>query len=82
MLFLDLPTHMLLLLIIPAFVNLWAIWHAMRHQFASEKEKFFWVLASVFIPFVGGLIYLIFGVRRCQKNFNLEKEYKDEKNNF
>ncbi len=54
------------LLMLPAILNLWAIWHAMNHTFPLEKERVLWVLAGIFLPFLGGLLYLIFGLKRSK----------------
>ena len=62
----ELSTLQLLLVALPILPNLWCIWHAMRHEFPGQMEKYFWVLAGVFLPVLGGLAYLIFGWRRSR----------------
>lgn len=52
------------LLLIPALLNLWAIWHAFHHLFATPQERLLWMGAGIFIPLLGGLVYLFFGKRR------------------
>ena len=54
------------LLMLPAILNLWAICHATAHTFPLEKERVLWVLAGIFLPFLGGLLYLIFGLKRSK----------------
>lgn len=54
------------LLMLPAVLNLWTIWHAMNHAFPQEKERLLWVLAGIFLPVLGGILYLIFGFKRCK----------------
>mgnify|MGYP006279305903 FL=1 len=56
-----------LLLIIPILPNLWAIWHSFRCEFNTPQEKMAWLAASVFLPVIGGIIYIIWGRRRGQK---------------
>ena len=52
------------LLALPILPNLWAIWHARRHEFPGEREKYWWTLGAVVVPLRGGLAYLLFGLRR------------------
>lgn len=54
------------LLMLPALLNLWAIWHAMKHAFPLEKERMLWVLAGIFLPLLGGILYLLFGLKRSK----------------
>lgn len=54
------------LLVLPALLNLWAIWHAYKHEFANPAHKFLWMAAGVFLPVVGGLVYLLFGFRNAK----------------
>lgn len=51
-------------LLIPILPNLWAIWHAFHSDFATAEEKMSWVAAAVFLPVLGGLLYLFLGRRR------------------
>lgn len=56
----------LLALALPILPNLWCIWHAYKHEFSTPAEKYGWMLAGVFIPVAGGLLYLLFGWRRTR----------------
>ena len=56
----------LALLFLPVLLNLWGIWHAYRHTFPTQPERLLWMLLSIFIPVLGGLLYLIFGLRRAR----------------
>ena len=51
----DLSAGQLALLALPILPNLWAIRHAMRHEFPGEREKYWWTLGAVFVPVLGGL---------------------------
>lgn len=62
----DLSGGYLALLILPILPNLWCIWHALRHEFPGEREKYAWMLGGVFLPLIGGLAYLVFGWRRSR----------------
>ena len=57
----------LLILIVPILPNLWAILHIFRCDFNTAQEKLAWLGVSVFIPFIGGLLYLFVGRRRGTK---------------
>ncbi len=56
-----------LILALPILPNFFALWHIRQRYFASEQEKSLWFLLSIFIPVLGGLIYLVFGLRRSKK---------------
>ncbi len=68
---LDLPTSQLLLILalltLPIIPNLWAIWHSFHAEFATHQEKMVWIAISVFVPVLGGLIYLFWGRKRIQR---------------
>lgn len=56
-----------MLYFLPAqLLNLWAIWHAFNHTFATPVERILWMCAGVFLPFIGGLAYVLFGIRRIK----------------
>ena len=56
-----------LLLGLPAIPNLFGIWHAFRHDFPGPQERLWWLGVCVFLPVLGGIAYLIFGLRRAKK---------------
>ncbi len=66
----DLTSEQLLLLIVPALPNLWALRHAMYHEFPSRKEKTRWMMACVFLPCLGGIAYYAAGRRRATGPFD------------
>ena len=51
-------------LLIPILPNLWAIWNAFHSDFASVEEKMSWIAAGVFLPVLGGLLYVFWGRKR------------------
>ena len=51
----------------PALINLWAIWHAATHTHPSQVEQALWIVACAFVPVLGGLAYLCFGLRRSRR---------------
>ena len=70
MLLTDLSREQLLMLIVPALPNLWALHHAMYHEFPSQKEKARWMMACVFLPCLGGIAYYAVGRRRATGPFD------------
>lgn len=46
------------------FTSWWAIRDAFSRQFASTNEKLFWVQLAVLVPFLGGILYAVFGRKR------------------
>ncbi|MEG2139822.1 MAG: PLD nuclease N-terminal domain-containing protein [Bilophila sp.] len=62
----SLNAWQLALLFVPAVLNLLGIWDAYRHSFASPLERMLWMLLCVFVPFLGGVCYLLFGWRRAR----------------
>lgn len=62
---LSLSGWQLALLFAPALINLWGIVHAFRHAFPVPAERVLWIALCVFIPLLGGVVYLVFGMRRA-----------------
>jgi hypothetical protein len=46
--------------------TLWAVIHAAQKEFGSLREKILWMAVAA-IPFIGFIIYLIFGFRKKEK---------------
>lgn len=63
----TLEPWILVLLAILALPNLFCIWHAMHSTFPGGNERTWWLLAGVFLPIIGGVLYLLFGLRRSSK---------------
>lgn len=55
------------MLIVPALPNMWALKHAMYHDFPTPKEKYRWMMACVFIPCLGGIAYYLVGRKHASK---------------
>ena len=53
------------LLILPILPNLWSIWHVWAHRFPSEQERSLWFMLGIFVPVIGGVVYLLAGRRRA-----------------
>lgn len=64
----DIKTFLILMVIIFLFFLLtaWAVVNVAQKDFGSKgKKAFWWVVAS--IPFVGFIIYLLFGFRKGKR---------------
>ncbi len=55
---------LIFLAFLPILPNLWAIFHIFKNDFDTPQEKMIWLAVSVFIPVIGGLVYLFLGRRR------------------
>jgi len=52
------------MLLIPIIFTFWAIIDLAQRDFASIKKKALWGIFVVFVPYIGGPVYLIFGRRQ------------------
>ncbi|MFP4392973.1 MAG: PLDc N-terminal domain-containing protein [Desulfohalobiaceae bacterium] len=57
----------LLALLVPILPNLWAIWHIFHCDFPTAQEKMLWLLAGMFLPVLGGIIYALLGRKRAKR---------------
>ena len=67
MLISDLSETQMMMLVLPILPNMWALKHCFHHDFPTEKEKFRWMMACVFLPCLGGLAYILVGRRHASK---------------
>lgn len=63
---LDTQTLVLIgcLLLLPILPNLWAIWHIFHCDFNTGAEKMGWLFVAMFLPVLGGLVYLFWGRKK------------------
>ena len=60
-----------LVALIPILPNLWSIWHIWNHRFSSFQQKAIWLVIAVFLPVLGGLIYIFAGRKHAgEKLYN------------
>lgn len=45
----------------------WAVYHILTHDFGSPQKKFGWAAACVFAPFLGVLMYIVWGRKQGRK---------------
>ena len=55
------------LVILPILPNFYAIWHSFHRQFPTSQEKMIWYFLAIFVPVLGGIIYVIWGRKRGSK---------------
>jgi hypothetical protein len=54
----------LILLSVPfVLMSIWAIVNAAQKDFSTMRQKVIWIIVASF-PFIGFIIYLLFGARR------------------
>ncbi|MCK4485968.1 MAG: PLDc_N domain-containing protein [Desulfobacterales bacterium] len=58
---------MVLILLLPMVPTFWAIVDVAHRDFGTLKKKALWGAFIVFVPCLGGLVYLIFGRRQGTK---------------
>ena len=49
---------------IPAVLWLWALIDVLRNDFKDSVTKVIWLIAIIFVPFLGALLYLLIGRRQ------------------
>jgi hypothetical protein len=55
----------LLIIFVPAILWLWALIDVLRSEFRDSSTKVVWLIAIIFVPFLGAILY--FGIGRRQK---------------
>ncbi|MHC1710850.1 MAG: PLDc N-terminal domain-containing protein [Solidesulfovibrio sp.] len=55
------------ILAVPILPNFIAIWHSFHREFPTHMEKMIWFLLAIFVPLLGGVVYLIWGRKRGRK---------------
>lgn len=57
----------LLILLLPMIPTFWAIVDVANRDFGTLRKKALWGAFIVFVPCLGGIVYLIFGRRQGKK---------------
>ncbi|MDY6954311.1 MAG: PLD nuclease N-terminal domain-containing protein, partial [Thermodesulfobacteriota bacterium] len=60
----DMSHTLIILLFVPIIFTFWAIVDLAHRDLGSMKKKALWGLFVVFVPYVGGPVYLLFGRRQ------------------
>lgn len=58
---------MIPLLLLPMLPTFWSIWDIWSHSFVSYNRKMAWLALAVFVPVLGGIIYILFGRKEARK---------------
>lgn len=48
---------------LPAF---WSIWHIWNHSFRTMQTKMLWLAFVVFVPVLGGIVYIFAGRKQAR----------------
>ena len=48
---------------IPMLPTFWSIWHIWNHDFPNPQARALWLVLVVFVPVIGGIIYIFTGRR-------------------
>lgn len=51
---------------IPMLPNLWGIWDIWTHSFPTAEQRMYWLLLVVFVPVLGGIIYIFTGRKQAK----------------
>lgn len=51
--------------LIPILPNFWSIWDIWNHDFRPPERRMYWLLAAVFLPVIGGLLYIFIGRKQA-----------------
>jgi len=79
MLISDLSNTQLMLLVLPVIPNMWALKHCFHRDFPTEKEKYRWMMACIFLPCIGGIAYFLVGRKHASKEkIDVFERYKKE----
>lgn len=47
--------------LLPMLPSFWSIWHIWDHEFATPRQRALWLVLVVFLPVLGGIIYIFAG---------------------
>lgn len=51
----------IVILILPMLPTFWSIWDVWTHDFRDRQQKMLWLCLVVFMPVIGGIIYIFTG---------------------
>lgn len=51
----------IIIILMPMLPTFWSIYNICARQFADEQKKMLWLVFVVFVPVIGGIIYIFFG---------------------
>ena len=54
-----------LVALLPMLPNFWGIWDIWNHSFITPERRMLWLLLVVFVPVVGGIVYILVGRKQA-----------------
>lgn len=54
----------IVVILIPMILWFWALIDVLRSDFRDSTTKIVWLIAIIFVPFLGALLYLVIGRRQ------------------
>ncbi|MDR0816526.1 MAG: PLD nuclease N-terminal domain-containing protein [Desulfovibrio sp.] len=51
----------------------WSIRHIWDHEFADPLQRALWLVCAVFLPVIGGILYIFIGRQKALKRFNVKR---------
>lgn len=58
---LSFMSGILFLLLSPYIINIVALVDILRHEFDPHQNKLVWLLVTLFLPLIGGVLYFLIG---------------------
>lgn len=55
----------LVVALIPMLPNFWSIWDIWNHSFRTSEVRMMWLFFVVFVPVLGGIIYILVGRKQA-----------------
>lgn len=55
----------IIIAILPILPNFWSIWDIWNHAFQPPERRMIWLLVAVFVPVLGGLLYIFIGRKQA-----------------
>ncbi len=55
------------LALLPMVPTFWSIWHIWSHAFSSPLQRSKWLVLVVFLPVIGGILYIFTGRGKAGK---------------
>lgn len=53
--------------LLPMLPSFWSIWHIWDHEFATPQQRALWLVLVVFLPVLGGIIYIFAGRGKARR---------------
>lgn len=54
-----------ILMLLPMLPTFWSIWDIWNHSFPQPEKKAIWLVIVVFLPVIGGIVYIFTGRKQA-----------------